>query len=301
MFVKRLMIMVRIWVIAKLLRLFIFGTLGFIPKEKCEDEVDWFFNKLGIVERFFYKQNFERIVEYIHSIYASKIKALTKFTDADKGKGSYNNSFLFKVEHIFDGGAIMLCNSQPGEKILNCSYYKGMLFISNYFCSIGISVASGPQFEKKIDAEYLHNDELVGINTYNNSDKYIYIFSSLGDVYRVETYRSKGSVGENMESQLRCYFVEKCIFLNSGVSPLKSKELNIKLLSSTRLLEMANERLLSDYEALLKTAVLRKGPVSSYRYREKSGKDISCRLFICYKRGRSLVLFEFKVYIFLLR
>eukprot|EP00122_Pirum_gemmata_P019536 Pgem_evm1s18285 len=58
-----------------------------------------------------------------------------------------------KVEHEMEGGAILLCNSEPG-----------------------ISVASGPQFEKKIDQKYLCNDTLAG------------------DVYRVETYRSKGSV-----------------------------------------------------------------------------------------------------------
>lgn len=59
----------------------------------------------------------------------------------------------------------------------------------------GVSQVNGPDHEKRIDAKYLDN-------------------STRERAFRLETYRSQGTVSLANPTQLRCYFVAKCEFVN---------------------------------------------------------------------------------------
>lgn len=59
----------------------------------------------------------------------------------------------------------------------------------------GVSQVNGPDHEKRIDAKYLDN-------------------STRERGFRLETYRSLGTVSSANPTQLRCYFVAKCEFVN---------------------------------------------------------------------------------------
>ncbi|CAG8595145.1 6822_t:CDS:2, partial [Acaulospora colombiana] len=104
----------------------------------------------------------------------------------------------------------------------------------------GVSDLQGPQHEKRIDTKYLD-------------------ISSTAKAYRLETYRSLGTVSESMNTQLRCYFVTKCDFVKLDPSP--EEETDIRLVGDKTFLEKATENTLEIYQNVMKTVLKRTGPV----------------------------------------
>lgn len=51
---------------------------GFIPEDLIEQEVDWFYNSLGIDDLFFSRETPELLTNIIHTLYASKLDSFTK-------------------------------------------------------------------------------------------------------------------------------------------------------------------------------------------------------------------------------
>lgn len=64
----------------------------------------------------------------------------------------------------------------------------------------GVSKINGPHQEGRIDEKYLD---------VSNKER----------AYRLETYRSQGTVSSKNQTQLRCYFVAKCDFVKPNPSP----------------------------------------------------------------------------------
>lgn len=77
--------------------------------------------------------------------------------------------------------------------------------------------------------------------------------------YRLETYRSHGTVSSSLVSQLRCYFVHKCNFVKSNPTP--EEEANIRLVGDRTFLEKATENTLEIYQNIIKSVLARTGPV----------------------------------------
>lgn len=75
--------------------------------------------------------------------------------------------------------------------------------------------------------------------------------------YRVESYRSKGTISSGMASQLRCYFVRKCQFINAN--PSKEEMTNIRVVSDKTFLEKATENTLHIYEKIITQVLSRTG------------------------------------------
>ncbi|TYJ56279.1 hypothetical protein B9479_002966 [Cryptococcus floricola] len=129
----------------------------------------------------------------------------------------------------------------------------------------GISARDGPgaTVEKRIDELYL--DE-----------------SSPEKAYRLETYRSAGSISSTISQQLRCYFISRCSFPDSP--PVKTPEgtTDIRSVSDASFLEKASENTLEVYQRVMTEVEQRYGPVIEMFEVEDSRER---RIVIGYKMG----------------
>ncbi|KAI9183335.1 NAD-dependent glutamate dehydrogenase [Blastocladiella emersonii ATCC 22665] len=104
----------------------------------------------------------------------------------------------------------------------------------------GVSTTTGPQVERRIDNKYLDN-------------------SSTDKAYRLETYRSLGTVSSNLATQLRCYFVTQCQFAKP--TPTAEEATDIRLVADKAFLEKATENTLDVYQNVMRQVLARTGPV----------------------------------------
>jgi glutamate dehydrogenase len=81
-----------------------------------------------------------------------------------------------------------------------------------------------------------------------------------------------------MSTQLRCYFVTKCNFVNPN--PTGAHALDIKQVSDKKFLEKATENTLEIYQRIVTNALERSGPVIEIYDIENSNQK---RLVIGYK------------------
>ena len=90
--------------------------------------------------------------------------------------------------------------------------------------------------------------------------KYLDISSSLaGNAYRLESYRSFGTVSSIHSTTLRCYFIRKCDFVKPTPTQLEASD--IRLVSDKYFLEKATPNTLEVYQNVMKQALIRTGPV----------------------------------------
>jgi len=178
---------------------------GFLPSEVVESEVNWFYQNLGIDDMYFQLEDIETIAGHIMSLYSSKILSYLK----------NDNALELNLEREQADRAIYIHTSKPGVSQLN-----------------------GPQYESKIDTQYLDS-------SFNDQS------------FRLESYRSLGTVSSSISSQLRCYFIHRCQF-PEGVSPTES---SIRLISDKAFLEKATENTLEIYQKIIDNVLVRMGPV----------------------------------------
>lgn len=67
--------------------------------------------------------------------------------------------------------------------------------------------------------------------------KYLDVSSLKGSCYRLESYRSFGTVSSTHSTTLRCYFIRKCDFITQN--PTKEQSQDIRLVSDKYFLEKA--------------------------------------------------------------
>ncbi|QRV92303.1 glutamate dehydrogenase (NAD+) [Ceratobasidium sp. AG-Ba] len=113
----------------------------------------------------------------------------------------------------------------------------------------GVTSQDGPgaTCERRIDAEYLDG-------------------SSPEAAYRLETYRSGGSISATASQQLRCYFVSKCQFPPADAKTLVKDEegverTDIRSVSDKSFLEKASDNTLEIYQRVMWNVEERFGPV----------------------------------------
>ncbi|KAH6562916.1 hypothetical protein BASA62_008844, partial [Batrachochytrium salamandrivorans] len=104
----------------------------------------------------------------------------------------------------------------------------------------GVSLLNGPKYESKIAEKYLD-------------------VSTNKQAYRLESFRSFGTVSSSLSSMLRCYFVRKCVFAKP--EPTSAEENNIHLVGDKHFLEKATENTLEIYQNVMKQVLVRSGPV----------------------------------------
>ncbi|KAJ6602253.1 NAD-specific glutamate dehydrogenase [Mycena sp. CBHHK59/15] len=87
------------------------------------------------------------------------------------------------------------------------------------------------------------------------------LFFDTNTPYRLETFRSHGSISATASQQLRCYFVSKCSF----PPPPAHESDDIRLYSDPKFLEKASENTLEIYSAAMRTVRARRyGPVITH-------------------------------------
>jgi glutamate dehydrogenase len=105
----------------------------------------------------------------------------------------------------------------------------------------GVSNVGGPKYEEKMDLKYLH------------------ISDAAKECFRLESYRSYGTVSSTHATTLRCYFLHKCEFVVP--KPSEEQMTDIKLVSDKAFLEKAAEHTLDIYSTIMKHVLQRTGPV----------------------------------------
>lgn len=108
--------------------------------------------------------------------------------------------------------------------------------------------------------------------------------------YRLETYRSAGSISANATQQLRCYFVSKCNFPeNPPPSHRTDGKTDIRTVSDPMFLEKASENTLEIYQEIMWNVESRYGPVIEVFEVEGTRER---RLVIGYKMGGTTHFFS---------
>ncbi|KAI0075077.1 NAD-dependent glutamate dehydrogenase [Panus rudis PR-1116 ss-1] len=148
---------------------------------------------------------------------------------------------------------------------------KGATFIHTSPPGKTTTEGPGSTCESRIDALYL--------------DK-----STPENAYRLETYRSQGSVSKTASQQLRCYFVSKCNFpKNPPASTRTDGKTDIRTVSDPVFLEKASENTLEIYQNIMWQVERRYGPVIEVFEVEGSRER---RLVIGYKMGGTTKFFS---------
>lgn len=99
-----------------------------------------------------------------------------------------------------------------------------------------------PLWERRIDERYLNN-------------------TTLGHSYRLETYRSAGSVSAQSKQQLRCYFLTKSDFVQPVPQAGTPQFTDIRQVSDKNFLARASDNTLAMYEEVMTEVLRRSGPV----------------------------------------
>ncbi|KAI0824001.1 NAD-specific glutamate dehydrogenase [Trametes gibbosa] len=108
--------------------------------------------------------------------------------------------------------------------------------------------------------------------------------------YRLETYRSQGSISATASQQLRCYFVTQCNFpANPPQSSRTDGKTDIRTVSDPIFLEKASENTLEIYQRVMWNVEQRFGPVIEVFEVEGSRER---RLVIGYKMGGTKKFFS---------
>ncbi|KIK69950.1 hypothetical protein GYMLUDRAFT_67202 [Collybiopsis luxurians FD-317 M1] len=113
--------------------------------------------------------------------------------------------------------------------------------------------------------------------------------SSPSNAYRLETFRSTGSISATASQQLRCYFVNKCVFPATPAVKDADGRTDIKSVSDKSFLEKATENTLEIYQKVMWDVERRYGPVMDVFEVEGSRER---RLVIGYKMGGTRTFFS---------
>lgn len=79
--------------------------------------------------------------------------------------------------------------------------------------------------------------------------------------YRLETFRSMGTLSHTSKKQIRCYFITKCNFFNPNPSIDEMRDLRI--CGDKTFLEKVTENTLAIYQQVVDAVLQRSGPCSS--------------------------------------
>lgn len=226
---------------------------GFIPQALVSGEVSWYYQSLGIDNTYFLNEDPTVIAEAILSLYAAKVMAYTKHDP---------NQLTIDLENVVTEE---MSKASGGKK------REGATWIHTSIPGVSAVEGPGAECEKKIDDQYLDN-------------------STVEKAYRLETYRSTGSISQSSRQQLRCYFVQRCNFPETQPPSLLSDEpVDIKTVSDKGFLEKASDKTLEIYQKVMDQVRKRAGPVIELYEVEESRER---RVVIGYKMGGTKQFFS---------
>lgn len=215
---------------------------GFIPRELVPNEVNWFYNALGIDDTYFQTESRDVISDHIMALFGAKIMAFTKHDPA---------SLIIDLERIDDNG-------------------NGATFIHSSAPGLTSTEGPGAVCEARIDELFLDK------STPNNA-------------YRLETFRSAGSISAASSQQLRCYFVTKAQFAGKPAEGQSIEKTDIREVSDKTFLERATGNTLDIYQQVMWNVEKRHGPVIEVFEVEGTRER---RMVIGYKMGATSQFFS---------
>ncbi|CAK9782342.1 NAD-dependent glutamate dehydrogenase [Cutaneotrichosporon oleaginosum] len=215
---------------------------GFMPAELVNGEVDWFYNSLGIDNAYFSNETPQNISDSILGLYSAKLLAFTKHDPA---------ALKIELEKV------------TTEEDCKAGVKEGAVFIHSSAAGVSAKDGPGATVEKRIDDMFI--------------DK-----STAEKAYRLESYRSAGSISSNVSQQLRCYFVTACEFPAGGATKTASGTTDIKSVSDKAFLEKATPTTIDLYQGIMDEVSRRSGPViESFQIEDTR----EYRIIIGYKQG----------------
>lgn len=113
------------------------------------------------------------------------------------------------------------------------------------------------------------------------------------DAYRLETFRSAGSISATASQQLRCYFVSRCNFPDTPAQKDANGKTDIKSVSDAAFLEKATQNTLDVYQQVMWNVESRYGPVMEVFEVEGTRER---RLVIGFKMGGTTSFFRCVLY-----
>ncbi|KAG1743175.1 NADH-dependent glutamate dehydrogenase [Suillus paluster] len=143
---------------------------------------------------------------------------------------------------------------------------NGATFIHTSLPGVTSTEGPGATCESRIDSLYLDN-------------------STPSECYRLETFRSTGSISVTASKQLRCYFISKCNFISPPPPPPSIRtdgRTDIRTVSDSAFLERASSHTLRVYQKIMWQVESRYGPVMEVFEVEGTRER---RLVIGYKMG----------------
>ncbi|RUP42940.1 Glutamate/Leucine/Phenylalanine/Valine dehydrogenase-domain-containing protein [Jimgerdemannia flammicorona] len=232
---------------------------GFIPKELVQNEVTWFyeFAAYGDRERNDFGLWFPVVVRLFKNL------GIDDYYFALESVDTIGNHIM-----ALYGAKIFAYTKNDSALDINLESEtdEGAVYI--HTSRPGVSQLIGPQHERRIDAKYL--DE-----------------STKEKAYRLESFRSSGTVSSTVITQLRCYFITHCQFVNPNPTP--EKETDIRLVSDKNFLEKATEHTINIYEDVMKNVLQRTGPVIEM-YKVEGSREH--RIVIGYKQRTTQTFFS---------
>ncbi|CAO1629428.1 unnamed protein product [Sympodiomycopsis kandeliae] len=155
----------------------------------------------------------------------------------------HSDTLEIDLEHETQNGAVFIHSSSPGASVT--------------------TGGAKPQYESSIDEKYL--------------DK-----SNVQSAWRLETYRSRGSVSSSSPQRLRCYFLSKCQFVQPIPAPGTPEYSDLHKVSDAGFLSKASSNTLEIYQEVMTETLNRSGPVIELFQVEGSREH---RLVIGYRQG----------------
>ena len=213
-------------------------SLGYIPAELLQSEVEWFYQNLGIDDLYFQLESVETIAKHIMALYAAKMSCYVRKCD----------SLDINLEQEEEDRALYIHNSKPG-----------------------VSNLTGPSYERRIDEKYLDQ-------------------STPQQGFRLETYRSSGHVSSSYRTQLRCYFVSKCVF--ESEQPKGDEVYDIHKVSDRVFLSKATKATLDIYSQVMRKVLHGTGPVIEMFEVGEECVPRTKRLIIGYRQGTCKTFFS---------
>lgn len=182
-----------------------------------------------------------------------------------------NESVSVISDHIialFGAKVLAFTKHDPNKLVIDLEKIdekgNGATFIHTSRPGLTSKEGPGATCESRIDELYLDN---------STSEK----------CYRLETYRSTGSISATASQQLRCYFITRCNFPSPPPPSTRADgKTDIRTVSDRSFLERATEHTLQVYQEIMWQVESRSGPVMEVFEVEGSRER---RLVIGYKMG----------------
>ncbi|AJU63218.1 Gdh2p [Saccharomyces cerevisiae YJM1248] len=243
---------------------------GFIPDDLIEQEVDWFYNSLGIDDLFFSRESPQLISNIIHSLYASKLDFFAK----SKFNGIQPRLFSIKNKIITNDNHAIFMESNTGVSISD-SQQKNFKFASDAVGNDTLEHGKDTIKKNRIEMDdscppYELDSEIDDLFLDNKSQKNCRLVSFWAP-----------------ESELKLTFVYESVYPNddpAGVD-ISSQDLlkgDIESISDKTMYKVSSNENKKLYGLLLKLVKEREGPVIKTT-RSVENKD-EIRLLVAYKR-----------------